>query len=107
MKTSYPLDAAYAWSRLGLQWMETMTASSRVIARRTSRPNTPVQLYTMGSEKVEAGIESANAMARRMMAGVPVTSPFAMWNAWAQVLSGGLAPYRRRAVRNARARRRS
>ena len=58
-----PVSAAFAWSNLGLQWMEMMAASSHVIAHRTSRNNTPAQLFHMGNEKVLASIEAASAMA--------------------------------------------
>jgi hypothetical protein len=101
MKTAPPFSAALAWSSLGLQWMEMMAASSHVIARRTKRQPTPAQLYRMGSEKVEAALASGNAMTRQMM-GFPMHDPMAMWGAWARVLSSGVAPYRTRAVRNAR-----
>lgn len=52
MKSPTPYDAALAWSALGLKWLEMMTASGLVIARRTTRRNTPGQLFTMGSEKM-------------------------------------------------------
>ena len=100
-KTALPLAAAFAWTSLGLQWMEMMAASSHVIARRTKRQPTPAQLYRMGSEKVEAALASGNAMTRQMM-GLPLHDPMALWGAWARVLSSGVGPYRARAVRNAR-----
>ena len=59
----------------------------------------------MGGEKAEAALASSNAMTRAMM-GFPLGDPMAMWGAWARVLSSGMAPYRSRAVRNARVRRR-
>lgn len=100
-----PVNAALAWSKLGLQWMQMMAASSQAIAHRTSRANTPAQLLEMGNEKLLAALESSNAMARQMMA-APPSSAFALWNAWARMLSSGMTPYRVRAVRNARAGRR-
>jgi hypothetical protein len=105
VKMPPPVNAAIAWSTLGLKWMEMLAASGQVIARRTRRNNTPAQLFGMGSEKVEAAIESSNAMARQMI-GLSCGNAFDMWNAWARVLMSGLAPYHARAVRNARARRR-
>ena len=98
------VDAALAWSTLGLRWMEMISASSQVIARRTRRNPTPAQWMHMGSEKAEAAFASGNAMARAMI-GFPLHDPVAMWSAWARVLSSGMTPYRTRAVRNARQRR--
>ena len=88
-----------------MKWMEMLAASGQVVARRTSRANTPAQLFGMGSEKVEAAIESSNAMTRQMI-GFPSGNAFAIWDAWARVLTSGVAPYHARAVRNARAGRR-
>lgn len=105
MKTPLPVNAAIAWSTLGLKWIEMLAASGQVIARRTRRNNTPAELFGMGSEKVEAAIKSSNAMARQMI-GHSSGNPFDMWNAWARVLTSGLAPFHARAVRNARAGRR-
>jgi hypothetical protein len=99
------VTAAFAWSTLGLKWWETMAASGQVIARRTRRKPTPARLFRMGSEKMEAALESSNAMAQKMI-GFPTHDPMAMWNAWANVLASGLAPYRSRVKRNARPRRR-
>lgn len=98
------MNAALAWAAFGLKWMETMTASGQVIARRSRRRPTPAELFGMGSEKVAAAVESSNAMARHMI-GFPMHDPMAIWNAWARVLTSGMAPYRSRAVRNARRRR--
>lgn len=101
-----PLDAALAWSALTLKWMDMMAASSQVVARRTQRRNSPVQLFAMGSEKAQAAVESSHAMARHMMA-APPSSPLAAWEAWARFLTSGMAPFHARATRNAkRARRR-
>ncbi len=101
MRPPSPLDAALAWSTLGLKWMEMMAASGQVIARRARRRNTPVQLYTMGSEKVEAIVESSSAMLRHFMA-APPTSALAAWEAWARLFTSGMAPFHARATRNAR-----
>jgi hypothetical protein len=95
------MTAAHAWSTLGLHWLEMMAASGQVIARRTRQRPTPARLFGMGAEKVEAAVESANAMARGMIT-FPTHDPLAMWNAWAGVLTSGMAPYRSRALRNSR-----
>jgi hypothetical protein len=101
---SNAVDAALAWSSLGLRWMEMMSASSQVIARRTRRKPSAAQWMHMGSEKAQAAFASNNAMARAMV-GFPLQDPVAVWAAWARVLSKGMTPYRTRAVRNARRRR--
>ena len=59
----------------------------------------------MGSEKVQAAVESSHRMTRQMMM-LPSSDPMAMWNAWARVVGSGVAPFHARAVRNARAGRR-
>lgn len=82
----FPLAAALAWTTLGLRWMETMAASGQVIVRRTRREPTAAQWGAWGNEKARAAFDSGNAM----------------WGAWARMLTAGLAPYRARAVRNAR-----
>ena len=82
-----------------------MAASGQVIARRTRRAPSPAQLFTMGSEKVEAALAASNAMTRQLI-GFPTHDPIAMWSAWARVLASGVAPYHARAKRNARATRR-
>jgi len=100
--THLPVNAAFAWTNLGLRWIEMMAASGQVVSRRTRRRNSPAQLFEMGNEKAQAAIESSHAMARHMI-GFPTRDALAMWNAWARVLSSGVAPYHSRAVRNARA----
>ena len=105
MKTPLPVTAALAWSTLGLKWMEMMAASGQVIASRTRRAPTASQWIGMTSEKIEAAIASSSAMSRAM-SGFPTHDPMAIWNAWARVLSSGVAPYHTRAIRNARSRRR-
>ena len=97
----YPFSAPFAWATLGLKWMEMMAASGPVIARRTSRTNTPVQWFTMGSEKVEAAVQSSAAMTRQLMR-IPPFDPLAAWSALPRLLSVGVEPYRARAKRNAR-----
>ena len=99
------LAASLAWTSLGLQWMEMMAASNQVIARRMSRKPTASQWMHMGSEKGQAALASGSAMAGKM-ATLPFHDPMAMWTAWARLLSSGVAPYRSRAVRNAKRRRR-
>lgn len=106
MKTPSPVSATLAWSDLGLQWLEMMAASGQVIAHRARRGNSPVQLYGMATEKVQAAIESSNAMTRQMI-GFPAGGALEMWQAWARVLRSGMAPYHARATSNARASRRA
>jgi hypothetical protein len=105
LKTHSPLDAALAWNALGFKWLEMCTASGQVIARRTRRQPTAARLFGMGNEKMAAAFESSNAMAKAMI-GFPTHDPMVMWNAWARVLTSGLAPYHSRVTRNARPRRR-
>jgi hypothetical protein len=107
VKKTTPFDAALAWNRLGLRWLEMMAASAEVIAHRSRRANTPAQLYTMGSEKVEALVASSNAIARHMLASSAPASAAAAWEAWARLLASGMTPFHARATRNARRRRRS
>jgi hypothetical protein len=97
--------AAFAWSTLGLQWIQMMSASHQAIAHRTGRSNTPSQWFEMGGEKVAAALEASQAMTRHALAVPPSTLP-AMWAAWARMLASGMTPYRVRAVRNARSARR-
>jgi hypothetical protein len=104
-RTPLAVNVALAWTDLGFRWIEMMAASGQVVSRRTRRCNSPAQLFEMGSEKALAAIESSHAMARQMV-GFPTRDALAMWNAWARVLSSGVAPYHSRAVRNARAGRR-
>lgn len=99
------MTAMLAWNTLGLNWLEMMSASGQVIARRSRRNNTPAQLFGMASEKVQAALEASHAMSRHV-ARFPTADPLAMWNAWARVMASGMAPYRARAVRNARSGRR-
>ena len=105
-KALLPLNAAMNWNRLGLQWIEMMAAAGHVISHRSSRHNTPAQLFGMGAEKVQAAVESSHAMTRRMIGFPTGGDPLAMWNAWAGVLASGMAPYHSRARRNARSHRR-
>ena len=105
MKISPLAAATLAWSNLGLQWMEMMAASGQAFAHRAGRGNTPAKVLEMGSEKVLASIESSSAMARRLLS-FPTSNAIAMSTAWMRLLGSGMAPYRVRAVRNARAARR-
>jgi hypothetical protein len=105
MRTPLPVAATVAWSTLGIKWVEMLAASGQVFARRVTRTHTPAQLFGICSEKVEAAIESSNAMTRQMI-GFPTGNALAAWNAWAGVLMSGLAPYHARTARNARAGRR-
>lgn len=103
VRTPLPVDAAIAWTTLGLKWMEMLAASGQVVARRTSRVNTPAQLLRMGSEKIEAAIDSSSAMTRQMLRS-PAATASDPWLAWSRLLMAGLAPYHARSVRNARRR---
>ena len=100
-----PFNAASAWTRLGVQWLEMMAASGQVIAHRTRRTPTASQWMRMGTEKMEAGIAAGNAMARHVAA-FPVMDPLAASAAWARILTSGMRPYHSRARRNARSLRR-
>ena len=90
----------FAWQSLGLSMAETMLASSKVISHRTQRQNNAAQLFEMGSEKVQAALESSHAMSRHLMA--MSSDPLALWAAWPRMLASGLRPYKSRAKRNAR-----
>ena len=93
-------NPVFAWQSLGLSMAETMLASSKVISHRTQRQNNAAQLFEMGSEKVQAALESTHAMSRHWNA-MP-RDPFAMWAAWPSMLASGLKPFHSRAKRNAR-----
>lgn len=95
------LDSLFAWQSLGLTIAETLLASSQVIAHRTSRSNNAAQLFEMGSEKVQAALQSSNALARQWAA-LSRRSPSAAWMAWPRLLASGLAPFHARATKNAR-----
>jgi hypothetical protein len=97
-KATHPIEVALAWSLLGLQWMEMMVASGQVLARRTTRSNSPAQWFMMGTEKVDAALRGSAAMTREL-ARSQSADP---WHAWPRVLSAGIAPARSRAKRNAR-----
>ena len=102
MKIAPLANAGFAWTRLGFQWLELSLASAQAFAHRAARRNTPAQLLQMGGEKVVAGLEAGNAMARHMRA-FPSGNLLSMWTAWLALLTGAMTPYRVRAVRNARA----
>jgi hypothetical protein len=95
------LNPCAAWSQLALGTAQMLAASASVIAHRTSRPASAVDLYGMGSEKMEAGLRSSHAMMRELAAMRP-TTPAELWSAYARVLSRGLAPVRARALSNAK-----
>ena len=96
-----PVDPFLAWGHLGLQAMEMLAASARVIHRRTSRRNSPAQIFAMGSEKVEAAVEASHAMTRHWLAlqGRGAVHP---WTHWPVLLATGMRPFRTRALSNAR-----
>jgi hypothetical protein len=99
--TAMPVDPFLAWGRLGLQAMEMFAASAHVIHRRTSRRNSPAQIFAMGSEKVEAAVEASHAMARHWLAmqGRGAVDP---WTQWPGLLASGMRPFRTRALTNAK-----
>jgi hypothetical protein len=95
------MDPFLAWGQLGLQAMEMLAASARVIHHRTNRRNSPAQIFTMGSEKLEAAVESSHAMARHWLAmqGRGAVDP---WNHMPWLLASAMRPFRTRALSNAR-----
>jgi hypothetical protein len=95
------LDPYLAWGDLGLQALEMLAASARVIHHRTSRRNSPEQLFTMGNEKVQAAVESSNAMTRHWLA-MQDNGGLALLSQWPSILSTGMKPFRARALSNAR-----
>jgi hypothetical protein len=84
---------------LGLQWLEMMSASSLVIARRSRRRNNAAQLFHMGNEKLQAGVEAWHALLRQSMTPSPGAHPA---ETWARYVAAGMTPFHARAVRNAR-----
>ena len=100
-----PAPTLFAWNDLGLRWLEMMNASSQVFAHRTGRNNTPAQLFHIGHEKVSAGMEASLAMAKQLQR-FPTGNGLHAWDAWVRMLASGMAPYHRRATRNARSLRR-
>ena len=101
LRTPPAVNALAAWSALGASCMKLMLASGPVIAHRTKRAQSPAEWYSIGTEKVLAGLESSRAMSRHL-AGFPSTDPIAAWAAWGRMLGSGVRPYRVRAMRNAR-----
>ena len=96
-----PIDPYLAWGRLGLQAMEMFAASARVIHHRTNRRNSPAQLFTMGSEKMEAALEASHAMTRQWLA-MQSRGGVDVWSQWPWLLASGMRPFRTRALSNAR-----
>ena len=78
-----------------------LAASARVIHHRTNRRNSPAQLFTMGSEKVEAALEASHAMTRHWLA-MQDHGTLAMWTQWPGLMSSAMRPFRARAIGNAR-----
>ena len=95
------LNPLFAWQKLGVRVAETMVASSHVISHRTRRQNNAAELFDMGAEKVEAALESSQALARHLMA-MSGRDPMALWRAMPHMLTSSLAPFHARARRNAR-----
>ena len=81
--------------------MQMLAASARVIHHRTQRRNSPAQLFTMGSEKVEAALEASHAMTRHWLA-LQERGGLALWSQWPWLLASGMRPFRTRALGNAR-----
>ena len=95
------LNPFFAWGSLALQAAEMMTASAQVIHHRTSRNNSPAQLFEMGNEKVQAAIEASHAMTRQWMKMGGATGPTSL-EQWAALWTSALTPFHARAVSNAR-----
>jgi hypothetical protein len=89
------------WTDLALRTAEMLAASAQVIAHRTSRPASAADIYSMGSEKVEAAVRSSHAMMRHMAA-MQTATPGDFWLSYAKLLASGLAPVHARAVSNAK-----
>lgn len=100
-RTATPVDPFLAWGYLGLQALEMLAASARVIQHRTSRSNSPAQIFTMGSEKVEAAVEASHAMTRHWLA-MQRRGAVDPWTQWPWLLASGMRPFRARALSNAR-----
>ena len=96
-----PLDPYLAWGHLGVQAMEMLAASARVIHHRTQRRNSPAQLFTMGSEKVEATLEASHAVTRHWLT-LKDQGGIGFWTQWPGLVSAGMRPFRTRALSNAR-----
>ena len=95
------LQTGLAFQRLGVQWVQMMTASQSVIAHRLSRANTPAQIFEMGSEKAEAALRASQALTRHLARPVPPTLPGAL-NAWAAMMAAAMRPFHSRAMQNFR-----
>ena len=99
------MKSGLAFHRLGVQWLQMMTASQSVIAHRLSRANTPAQIFEMGSEKAEAALRASHAMTRHLVRPVPSTLPAAM-DAWAAMMAAAMSPFHSKAMKNFRGTRR-
>jgi hypothetical protein len=97
-RTRYP-DPFLGWGSLALQATEMMFASAHVIHHRTSRANSPAQLFEMANEKAQAAIAASHAMTRQLIGmGTGPVSPAH----WAALLASGMAPFHSRAVANSK-----
>jgi hypothetical protein len=94
------MNAYTAWGNLAFRWIETVAASGQVIAHRSARANTPLQLFEMVHEKAAASLEASQAIASHLPRVATASGP-AMLDAWVHLMAGSLAPYPARAVRNA------
>ena len=101
IRPAQPVSPYLAWGNLGLQTLEMLAASASVIQHRTSRPHSPAQIFSMGGEKLEAAVESSHAMARHWLA-LRDRGALALWTQWPALLDSAMAPYRTRALGNAR-----
>jgi hypothetical protein len=96
-----PLDPYLVWGYLGVQAMEMLAASARVIHHRANRRNSPAQLFTMGSEKLEAAVEASHAITRQWLA-LQNKGAYDVWAHLPALMSAGMRPFRARALSNAR-----
>jgi hypothetical protein len=95
------IDPYTEWGSLALRTAEMLAASARVIQHRARRRNNAADLFEMGNEKLQAGIESSHAMARHWLA-MRDPSMLGFSKHWAALLASGLAPFHAKVLRNAR-----
>lgn len=82
-------------------------AVPQVLAHRAARMGDQAELFRMGSEKLFAFNEAWMAMATQAVLenqklALSFMQPWSPWGACMGILGKGIAPYRRRAVANAR-----
>lgn len=94
-------DPFGGWGALAWKSAEMLAASALVIPYRTSRKNTPAQVFEMGAEKYRASLEASQAMTRHWTRmGMAARAP--SLEQWAAFWASGLSPFHRRAVANSR-----